>query len=74
MKQYLEDHGRGDFAGALDLWKGAGVPSSGGVISDSDFTLWLDWLEAEGEVDTGSDRAPRDLHERVQPLRRGEVR
>jgi ABC-type nitrate/sulfonate/bicarbonate transport system substrate-binding protein len=54
MKKYLEEHGRGDFAAALDLWKGTGVPSKGGVISDEDFNLWLDWLEAEGEVDTGS--------------------
>ena len=54
MKEYLEEHGRGDFAAALDLWKGTGVPSKGGVISDDDFNLWLDWLEAEGEVDTGA--------------------
>jgi ABC-type nitrate/sulfonate/bicarbonate transport system substrate-binding protein len=54
MKQYLEEHGRAEFAGALDLWKGTGVPSRGGVISDSDFTLWLDWLEKAGEVDTGA--------------------
>ena len=27
MKKYLEEHGRGDFAAALDLWKGTGVPS-----------------------------------------------
>ena len=54
MKKYLEEHDRGDFAAALDLWKGTGVPSKGGVISDDDFNLWLDWLEAEGEVDTGS--------------------
>jgi ABC-type nitrate/sulfonate/bicarbonate transport system substrate-binding protein len=54
MKGYLDDHGRGDFAEALDLWEGTGVPSSGGVIGEEDFTLWLDWLEAEGEVDAGS--------------------
>lgn len=54
MKGYLEEHGRGDFAGALDLWQGTGVPRPGGVISDEDFSMWLDWLEAEGEVDTGA--------------------
>jgi ABC-type nitrate/sulfonate/bicarbonate transport system substrate-binding protein len=51
MKGYLEDHGRGDFAAALDLWQGTGVPARGGVISDEDFELWLHWLEANGEVD-----------------------
>jgi len=54
MKDYLEEHDRADYAASLDLWKGTGVPASGGVISDEDFTLWLDWLEAEGEVDAGS--------------------
>jgi ABC-type nitrate/sulfonate/bicarbonate transport system substrate-binding protein len=54
MKDYLDEHGRGDFASALDLWQGTGVPAKGGVIGDEDFTLWLDWLEAEGEVETGS--------------------
>jgi ABC-type nitrate/sulfonate/bicarbonate transport system substrate-binding protein len=54
MKGYLEDHGRGDFAGALDLWQGTGVPSRGGVIHDEDFELWLHWLETNGEVDPGS--------------------
>ena len=54
MKKYLADHGRADYADALDLWLGTGVPARGGVIGDEDFTLWLDWLEAEGEVDPGS--------------------
>lgn len=54
MKDYLVEHDRADYAEALDLWRGTGVPSKGGVISDDDFTLWLDWLEAEGEVETGS--------------------
>jgi ABC-type nitrate/sulfonate/bicarbonate transport system substrate-binding protein len=54
MIAYLEEHGRGESAETLELWKGTGVPAKGGVISDEDFTLWLDWLEAEGEVDAGS--------------------
>ena len=54
MKKYLVAHDRPDFAKALDLWKGTGVPAKGGVISDDDFTLWLHWLEANGEVDPDS--------------------
>jgi ABC-type nitrate/sulfonate/bicarbonate transport system substrate-binding protein len=54
MKGYLADHGRGDFAAALDLWQGTGVPRDGGVISDEDFAMWLGWLEEAGEVDTGA--------------------
>ncbi|HEX6151816.1 ABC transporter substrate-binding protein [Nocardioides sp.] len=54
MQGYLEEHDRGDYAAALDLWRGTGVPSKGGVVRDEDFTLWLEWLEAEGEVEAGS--------------------
>jgi ABC-type nitrate/sulfonate/bicarbonate transport system substrate-binding protein len=54
MKDYLVEHGRADYASALDLWKGTGVPTAGGVVADEDFELWLDWLEAEGEVDEGA--------------------
>lgn len=54
MTEYLEEKDRAEYAEALALWRGTGIPSKGGVISDEDFTLWLDWLEAEGEVPTGS--------------------
>lgn len=54
MATYFEDQGRGEYAETLELWRGSGVASEAGVISDDDFTLWLDWLEAEGEVDAGS--------------------
>lgn len=54
MKDYLAEHDREEYAAALDLWKGTGVPAKAGVISDEDFTLWLDWLEAEGEVEANS--------------------
>ncbi|MCW2798050.1 ABC transporter substrate-binding protein [Nocardioides sp.] len=54
MTKYLQAQGRDDSAAALALWKGNGVATKGGVIRDEDFTLWLDWLESSGEVDSGS--------------------
>lgn len=54
MADYLREHGRAEQVPALDLWQGTGVSSPGGVIRDEDFSLWLDWLEAEGEVEPGS--------------------
>lgn len=47
---YLTKKGRGDQAKALELWRGTGIASKGGLIGDEDFDLWLDWLESEGEV------------------------
>ena len=51
---YLAEQGRGEQAEALELWEGTGVATKGGLIEDNDFSLWLEWLEAEGEVETGS--------------------
>ena len=30
---------------------GNGVATEGGVLDEEDFSIWLDWLDAEGEVD-----------------------
>lgn len=58
---YLEEHGRGEEIAAYASWKGNGVATPGGVLRDEDFTLWLDWLESSGEVDTDS-IDPGDLY------------
>jgi ABC-type nitrate/sulfonate/bicarbonate transport system substrate-binding protein len=54
MADYYEKTGRSEQVEALQLWRGTGVSTEGGVISEDDFTLWLDWLEAEGQVDEDS--------------------
>ena len=36
------------------LWAGNGVATRGGVLDEKDFSIWLDWLDAEGEVDAES--------------------
>ena len=54
MTDYLTKQGREDSAAALALWHGNGVATTGGVIRDEDFTLWLHWLESSGEVESGS--------------------
>ncbi|QCX26285.1 ABC transporter substrate-binding protein [Nocardioides jishulii] len=51
---YLEEDGRGDQKEALGLWRGTGVSTEGGVLRDEDFSLWLDWLVAAGEIKKGS--------------------
>lgn len=49
---WLDEQGRGEVIEALELWNGSGIPSRGGVLRDEYFTIWLDWLEASGEIDT----------------------
>jgi ABC-type nitrate/sulfonate/bicarbonate transport system substrate-binding protein len=51
---WLEDHGYGDYVEAVDQnWAGTtGVATKKtAAISDSDISLWLDWLADRGDVD-----------------------
>lgn len=54
ISTYLEEDGRGEQAEALTYWKGLGISSEGGTLADGDFEVWLDWLEANGEIDEGA--------------------
>lgn len=50
---WLKKHGYGASVEAVDQnWSGStGVSSKGGVISDKDIAIWLDWLSSRGDVD-----------------------
>lgn len=60
---WLKEHGYGGSVEAVEKnWPGStGVSSKGGVISDKDISLWLDWLESRGDVDPG-DIDPSDVY------------
>ncbi|GGD08803.1 ABC transporter substrate-binding protein [Nocardioides daphniae] len=51
---FLTEQGRDDAVQTIKFWHGTGIPSAGGWLRDKDFSIWLDWLEASGEVDQGS--------------------
>lgn len=53
-QDWLEEQGRGEEKKVYATWSGNGVASPGGVLDEEDFTIWLDWLDAEGEVDADS--------------------
>jgi len=60
---WLEEHGYGDYAEAVEAnWAGStGVSSQGASISDEDIAIWLDWLKKRGDVDpSGID--PSDVY------------
>jgi ABC-type nitrate/sulfonate/bicarbonate transport system substrate-binding protein len=52
INKYHDEQGYPEIAETLVNWSGSnGVSSKGGVIRDTDVTIWLQWLEDEGEVD-----------------------
>ncbi|WP_104106135.1 ABC transporter substrate-binding protein [Nocardioides sp. 616] len=54
ITDYLTEHDRAAEAESLQYWKGTGISAEGGLLADADFEIWLDWLEASGEVEPGS--------------------
>lgn len=51
---FLTEQGRDDAVQTIQFWHGTGIPTAGGWLRDEDFSIWLDWLEASGEVEKGS--------------------
>lgn len=58
---YLQEKGRGASIKAFATWQGNGVATPGGVLRDQDFSIWIDWLTASGEVDAAKLK-PADLY------------
>ena len=60
---WLKEHGYADSVEAVEQnWAGStGVSSKGGVISDKDIEIWLDWLASRGDVDP-SKIEPSDVY------------
>lgn len=69
---WLAEQGRTGRIESLELWKGNGVATEGGVLRDEDFTLWLDWLESSGEVDTGSIKVEELYTNEFNPFAEGQ--
>ncbi|RYB94326.1 ABC transporter substrate-binding protein [Nocardioides oleivorans] len=51
---WLAERGREPELATYALWQGNGLPNDGGVLTEHDFSMWLDWLESNGEVEPGS--------------------
>jgi ABC-type nitrate/sulfonate/bicarbonate transport system substrate-binding protein len=45
---------RNESTANLQYWKSVGIASRGGLISDSDFTRWTQWLASTGVVKAGT--------------------
>lgn len=53
MRSIIEPRERGEDPSLAEHWHSVGIRSRGGVLSDEDMLLWVDWLVAEGELDRG---------------------
>ena len=57
----IEARGRQESTSSIKYWKSAGVATQFGVIQDSDFTRWEDWLVDTGALEKG-ELKPSDIY------------
>ncbi|MFC4776830.1 ABC transporter substrate-binding protein [Paenibacillus sp. GCM10023252] len=53
FEKIINERGRKEDASAVKYFKSSGVAGKGGLISDQDFQIWIDWLENEGQLEKG---------------------
>ncbi|MFC6081986.1 ABC transporter substrate-binding protein [Sphaerisporangium aureirubrum] len=53
FEQIIAKRGRNEDASAVKFWKSTGIAGKGGVIAESEFQTWIDWLQREGEIRPG---------------------
>src|SRR5262249_36957223 len=52
-EKIVAGRGRNEDASVLKYWRSTGVATEGGVITDGDFQMWIDWMVREGELKPG---------------------
>jgi ABC-type nitrate/sulfonate/bicarbonate transport system substrate-binding protein len=57
----IAERKRNEDASSIKYWKSTGVATKGGVISDSEIQVWIDWLEKDGLFKAGQIKA-RDVY------------
>lgn len=68
--QIINKRDRKEDRRAIGFWKSYGVPDRGGLIADENFTRWIDFLRADGQLK--KDVRPADLYtNEFNPFRPG---
>jgi ABC-type nitrate/sulfonate/bicarbonate transport system substrate-binding protein len=69
MQEITRRRGRTEDPHIVDYWKSVGVASKGGVLSDQDFAVYIDWYGKLGQLKPGQ-VSPADLYtNRFNPYR-----
>lgn len=71
--EIIKKRARNEDDSQLKYWKSFGVAGTGGVIQESEFSTWIDWLERSGEL-KGKDIKATDVFTNKYNGAGGEVR
>jgi ABC-type nitrate/sulfonate/bicarbonate transport system substrate-binding protein len=62
LRNILKTRKRGEDPALAEHWHSVGVRSRGGLLSDADMQLWIDWLDREGDLHGTRLRKVSDLY------------
>lgn len=61
FEQIINKRGRKEVTDNLKYWRSTGISEEGGVITPSEYEVWIDWLVSNGELEEGKVKA-EDLY------------
>ncbi|MEN5073367.1 ABC transporter substrate-binding protein [Isoptericola cucumis] len=50
----ITERDRGETTDLVEYWRSTSVPAPGGVIQEDEISVWVDWLEEDGQVEPGA--------------------
>jgi ABC-type nitrate/sulfonate/bicarbonate transport system substrate-binding protein len=53
LLEIVAKRGRNEDGAALTYWRSYGVTGEGGLLTDKDFQMWIDWMVKDGELEPG---------------------
>ncbi|WP_438003161.1 ABC transporter substrate-binding protein [Sorangium sp. So ce321] len=53
FEKIVAGRGRNEEASVLKYWRSTGVAGKGGLIAETEFQVWIDWLVRDGELKQG---------------------
>jgi ABC-type nitrate/sulfonate/bicarbonate transport system substrate-binding protein len=53
MQSIINRRGRNEDASVVKYWRSTGIAGPGGLISEREFQVWIDWLVKDGELSAG---------------------
>lgn len=57
FRKIIRERGRNEDDSLLQYWQGNGVSSPGGVIKESEYQIWIEWLFKDGALKPGQIKA-----------------
>jgi len=61
FESIIARRGRPEDASSVKYWRSTGIAGQGGLISDREFDMWIDWLVKDGQLERGQIQ-PKDVY------------